>query len=101
MAIKVCLTHHAKRRFKKRAGLPPRAAEKAATDALRHGLRVRDLPSVLQPALRDMLARHNPGGRAFIRVHKGCGYVFCPREENPKEIVLITVLPALHLPEGK
>lgn len=97
--MKIEVTHHAKRRFKQRAGLPARATLRAAQRAFNEGLRVRDLPSHLGADLRAQTARHDPRGRSFVRVQNGVGFVFTPKDGEPGTVVLITVLPALHLPE--
>lgn len=97
--MKIEVTHHAKRRFKERCGLPSRAVRRAAERAFREGTRVRDLPWVLREELREKCQRHDPSGRSFVRVTGDVGFVFAPKEGVKETFVLITVLPALHLPE--
>lgn len=86
------VSKHAKRRFKERTNLPPRAVYKAVRDALEFGAAVEDLPFFHRDRLNRMLRSHDKTGTVFCRVHGGVAYVLRP-DANRRVFVLITVLP--------
>jgi hypothetical protein len=94
------VTYHARRRFKERAKLPPRAARRAAQKALEFGMD-ENHPD-LSPALRGRLLRSknnpehvspNPDAPYKFRVYCGLLYIF--KHNN----ALITVLPGFDNPD--
>lgn len=93
------LTHHAKRRFKERVGLPQRACRKAALDALSGGLAPDDLPGPHRDRLVSMMLRHDHSGQSYARVHQGVAFVFTPQPIKGG-VTLVTVLPDFDLPPG-
>lgn len=95
------VTTHARRRFKQRTRLPPRAVRTTARRALLEGLAPHDLPPLLADELAESIIRHGgEDSRSFIRILDGVPFVLTPQKPGGRgDLVLITVLPNMNLPE--
>jgi hypothetical protein len=93
------LSAHVRRRFKLRANLPPRAAERACRLALEKGLHLRELPSFMQRNLAGAFLRHGhkaPLDVQFVKVFRGLAFIFSIKPSG--DLWAITVLPGYELP---
>ncbi len=99
--MEVEVSNHARRRFKLRTNLPPRAVRTTARRALLEGLAPHDLPPILADELAESIIRNDgEDRRSFIRILDGIPFVFAPQHPGGRgDLVLITVLPNMNLPE--
>lgn len=89
------LTHHARRRFKERVGLPVRAAKTAARRAYYEGVRLEDLPFFQRDRLSRMAAAHTRQSSdvTVMRIFQGSAYVYVTTLLDPRTRLLVTILP--------